>query len=199
MYMIMKAEVFKDGVWQQIEDKIFQSAIQEDLLTDRVCDERNRILYEVLGAPKTCGFEHTPITSMGVYDEEKNNYIAYLDDLIKYNWNAPMSRIGFISEWQYQRLKSKGAPPVNKHQYIANLNDNTMVPNVISPFEMDMILADKTLRKASKYYVTHEYDADPLGTWCEFFCKTALPQLVKLVPEGGAMHDVRVVYSFVTP
>lgn len=194
MYMIMKAEVFKDGEWCQVKDKIFQSAIQEDLMTDRVCDERNRILYEVLGAPKTCRFEHTPIITVGAYDEEKNNYVAYLNELIEYNWNAPISCVGTISEWQYNRLKSDGIEPVNKNHYVRGER-----AKVVSTFEMDMILDNDELRDAEKYYVRHEYDMKPLSVYCEFFCKTAIPSLMKLIPSGGSMRDVRVVYSFVDP
>lgn len=188
----MKAEVFKDGEWHQVKDKIFQSAIQEGLLTDRVCDERNRILYEVLGAPKTCMFEHTPITPLGTYNEEKNNYVAYLDELVEYNWNAPISRIGAISEWQYKRLKSDGIAPVNVNHYVHG--DDA---KLISPFEMDMILSNNELRDASKYYVRYEYDTRPISSYCEFFCKTSMFSIIKLMPKGAMVRDVRVVYSFV--
>ena len=193
MYMIMKAEVFENGEWRKV-DKLFQSALQENLMTDRVCDERNPILYEVLGAPKTCRFEHDPLVTVGTYNKEKNNYIAYLDELVKYNWNTSVACIGTISEWQYKRLKSDGITPVNTNHYVRGER-----AKIVSSFEMDMISDNDELRDAQKYYVQHEYDIKPLSAYCEFFCKTTIPTLMKLVPPGGTMHDVRVIYSFVEP
>lgn len=194
MYMIMKAEVFKNGEWHQIEDKIFKSAIEEGLMTNRVCDERNPILYEVLGAPKTCRFEHTPIATIGTYDEEKNNYVAYLDELVEYNWNAPISRIGVISEWQYKRLKHEGIAPVDVHQHIFDPD-----AKLVSPSEMDMILANDELRDASKYYVRYEYDTRPISSYCEFFCRDSMASIIKLMYKGAMIRYIRVVYSFVEP
>lgn len=191
MYMIMKAEVFKDGAWHEIKDKIFQSALQDDLLTDRVCDERNPILYEILGAPKTCHFDHTPISTVGTYNQETYNGIVYLDELLKYNWCALVSHVGTISEWQYARLKHDGVGPVNKTAHIFNPN-----AKLVSPSEMDMILANNDLRDAPKYYVHYEYNAQPLNELCAFFCNTSIPSLIKLVPEGGLTSDIRVIYSF---
>lgn len=191
MYMIMKAEIFKDGAWHQVQDKIFQSALQEDLFTDRVCDERNHILYEILGAPKTCHFEHTPINTMGTYDEKTHTGVVYLDELVKYDWCTSVARIGIISEWQYERLKHDGIEPANKSAHIFDSN-----AKLVSPSEMDMILANKDLRDASKYYVRYEYDAQPLNELCDFFCNITLPSLIKLIPEDGTTKDVRAVYSF---
>ena len=191
MYMIMKAEIFKDDAWHPVTDKIFQSALQEDLLTDRVCDEHNNILYEVLGAPKACRFEHTPIATVGTYNEETHSGVVYLDELIQYNWNAPVSHVGIISEWQYARLKYDSIEPVNKSAHIFNPN-----AKLVYPSEMDMILANKDLRDAPKYYVRYEYDTQPLNELCAFFCNITIPSLIKLVPEGGAISDIRVVYSF---
>ena len=112
-----------------------------------------------------------------------------------------MARIGFISEWQYAKLKNESAQPVNKRPYVANLSKNIISSDIhiVSPFEMDMILDRIAPRETHKYYVTHEYDEAPLSAWCEFFCKVTIPQLMKLVPENGTMRDVRVVYSFVNP
>lgn len=187
----MKAEVFKDGEWCQV-DRLFQSALQEGLLTDRVCDERNSILYEVLGAPKTCRLKHNPLATIGAYDKEKNNYIAYLDELVKYNWNTSVVCIGKISEWQYKRLKTDGIAPANTNRHVFNPD-----AKIVSPFEMDMILMNDELRDAPEYYVYYEYDMQPLSSYCEFFCKTSIPSLMKLIPSSGSMRDVRVVYSFV--
>ena len=48
-----------------------------------------------------------------------------------------------------------------------------------------------------KYYVVVEYDPKTCRAYCNFFCGTSLPLLVKLVPQGGNYEDVRVIYTFV--
>ena len=60
MQMIMRAEVFKNNEWQKVGN-VFKSAIDDNLMTDRVFDGRDHILNEILGYKKACNFEHTPI------------------------------------------------------------------------------------------------------------------------------------------
>ena len=50
MNLIMYAEVFKDDTWHFVDEPIFKIALPEmqGYLTNRVCDEHNYVLFEVL-------------------------------------------------------------------------------------------------------------------------------------------------------
>lgn len=195
MYMIMKAEVLVDGEWQAV-GKVFQSALQpyfwmgEKPLTDRVCDARNPILYVVFGAPHVRRNKRTEIETMPYVDN--GGHITYLDELVGYNWNAPVSDIGIISEFQYKRWQESGIEPTNVNRYVVGKD-----AKIVTPFEMDMILMNDNLRVAKKYYVKFNYNTRTVKDECAFFCNTSIPALMKLVPSGGTMHDVRVRYAFV--
>lgn len=189
MYMIMKAEVRQNGVWTQV-GKVFESALHDGLITDRVCDERNPILFEVFGAPNTCKYERTFIEP--VKHIVKDSFVAYLDDLLKYNWNATVSRKGVISEWQYKRFQERGITPVNKNRLVLNPE-----AKVISTAEMDAILLGHEARTAPQYYVNFLYDTKTLRECCYFFYYNSLEKLTELIPEGGTEHCVRVVYNFI--
>ena len=195
MYMIMKAEVFHDGEWQCVGN-VFESALPSSfwmsgkLLTDRVCDERNQILYEVFGAQSASRNKHTTIEPIAHEDDGGN--VVYLDNLVGYNWNATVSDVGIISEFQYKRWQESGFEPSNVNRYIVGKD-----VKIVTPFEMDMILMNKELRVAKKYYVKFEYNTRIIKDECEFFCNTSIPSLMKLIPDGGTAHDVRVRYVFV--
>lgn len=189
MYMIMKAEVRQNGVWTQV-GKVFESALHDGLITDRVCDERNPVLFEVFGAPSAYKYEHTLIEP--VKHIVKDSVVAYLDDLLKYNWDATVSRKGIISEWQYKRLQELGIIPVNKNRLVFNSE-----AKVVSPEEMDSILIGNEARTAQKYYVNFLYDTKTLKEHCSFFCNNSLNKLTTLIPDGGTEHCVRVMYNFI--
>jgi hypothetical protein len=187
--MIMKAEVRQDGVWTQV-GKVFESALRDGMMTDRVCDERNHILFEVFGAKKTYKYEHTTINP--VSHTIKDSFVVYLDDLIKYDWNATVLRKGIISEWQYKRLQCRGIEPVNKNRIVMSSE-----AKIVSSVEMDAILLGHEARTAQKYYVNFLYDAKTLKEHCSFFYNNSLKTLTTLIPDGGTEHCVRVVYNFI--
>lgn len=186
MHMVMKAEVYKDGEWQPV-GKIFQSALEENMLTDRVCDERNPILYEIFGGPKING-TIKPIEGIQKTDE---GYVVYLSNILNYNWDDTIHSHGLISEWQYRRYKEQGIKPVYVRQKLFDL-ENTAV---VSLFEMDDILENDNLRTAQKYYVDYQYDFKSLHELCSFFYETSVSSLVSLA-DANKIDTVRVVYYF---
>ena len=189
MYMIMKAEVRKDGVWHQV-GKVFESALCEGLLTDRVCDERNPILYELLGGKKSCKYEHTFVEP--IKHIVKDSFVVYLNDLLDYDWNATVSRMGLISEWQYKRFQERGVFPVNKNRLVLSPS-----AQVVDSEEMDNILLELAPRTASQYYVNFLYDTQALKDCCSFFYNNSLQKLRELIPGDGTAYCVRVVYNFI--
>ena len=187
MYMIMKAEVRKDGEWQSV-GRVFKSFIQDGLYTNRVYDERNSVLFEALGCAETGKHKYKTIPIIKHYD----GFIAYLEDLLKYDWDQTVSKVGIISEFQYKRWVRYGTMPVNKHRCVFNKS-----AQIVDASEMDAIFTGKEQRTAPKYYVRFEYDTMPMRKLCENFYNYCLPSLIRLVPSDGTTHDVRVVYQFV--
>lgn len=187
MQMIMYCEVLGEHGWQRTT-RTFQSALMDELLTLRVCDERNPILWQIFGGPEV----DSTIEVMPGVQKTDECYMVYLTDVLNYNWEATVHKTGIISEWQYKRLKEQGVNPV----YIRNsVFDPEMTP-VVSIFDMDAILKDDSLRAAYKYYVNYEYDFRPLYDVCSFFYNVTIPKLIDLVPDGKT-ECVRLVYDFV--
>lgn len=195
MQMIMKAEVFKNGKWEKVGN-VFKSAIDDNLMTDRVFDGRDHILNEILGYEKTCNFEHTPIEKLSGCTKVEDTYMVTLSQLMSYNWVMPMSKVGLITEWQYKRLKQDGIEPVNKITYVIDKKHT----EIVDTFEMDKIISDNSLRDPEKkYYIKYYYDSKPLSEWCNFFCHVSLPALLRLISFDGPkiLSEIRIVYSFV--
>lgn len=195
MQMIMRAEVFKNGEWQKVGN-VFESAIDDNLMTDRVFDGRDHILHEILGHKKTCNFEHTPIKKLYECVKVEDTYVATLSQLMYYDWTAPMSKTGLITEWQYKKLKQDGIEPTRKITYVVDEKN----AKIVDDFEMDEIINDNSLRDTEKkYYVKYYYDTKPLSEWCKFFCHVSLPALLRLISFDGptTLNDVRIVYYFV--
>lgn len=195
MYIKMHAEVFENGQWTKV-GRCFKSALTEmkGYLTDRPCDERNVVLYEVLtGYHFRQNDKLTSITPIVKVKSAQNKTLRVtLKDLMAYNWNALISNVGCISEWQYSRYRGTDRMP-------ANINKNVFgnEAGVVSPYEMDMILDGDSPRECEDYYVRFEYDERPIKNECKFFCETTIPALKKLIPESGSTKDVRIVYSLV--
>ena len=210
MQMIMYAEVRKNDVWEKV-DAIFPSAFSEmqDILTDRVCDERNIILYELFGwvANRTEKYtEVKPINELKGLPEDvsadiaSNDYFRFggftsyltLEEMLNYNWDATVSHIGRISEKSYVNWKKNGTTPARWDRHIAGKDKK-----VITPFIMNGILDGSIQRdEGVKYYIVVEYEPQSYKEYCNFFCSTSLPILMQLVPKGGSYKDVRVVYTF---
>jgi hypothetical protein len=185
----MKAEVLRDGVWTKVGN-VFKSAIYDSLITDRVCDERNNILFEVFGAQNACKVKHTHVEPVKYV--EKDCFVAYLDDILNYNWDATVSEKGLISEWQYKRFQKNGDMPINKNRLVLSSD-----AEIVSAAKMDEILLGHEVRVASKYYVEFLHGTRTLKYICSFFYENSLKKLTELIPEGGNEHCVRVVYNFI--
>ena len=210
MQMIMYAEVRENGAWKKVGN-IFPSAFSEmhDILTDRVCDERNNILYELFGwfANRTEKYtEVKPINELKGLPEDvsadiaSNDYFRFggftsyltLEEILNYNWDATISHIGRIPEKSYVNWKKNGTTPARWDRHIAGKDKK-----VITPFIMNGILDGSIQRDDGvKYYVAVEYEPKSYKEYCNFFCSTSLPLLMQLVPKGGSYKDVRVVYTF---
>lgn len=209
MYLRMYAEVFKDNKWQKV-GSYFKSALNEmgNLKTDRPCDEKNFVLYEILtGIHMRQNDNLTKIKSMNSINslpddtsmkfkklENETYYYTTLKNIINYDWDAQISNIGTISERQYKKLKQNGIWP-------ANMNRHVLYPNykIVSPFEMDMILSGTSDRDSEAYYIRFEYNTRPIKNECKFFCNISIPELIKLVPYGNSYDSVRIVYAVREP
>lgn len=94
----------------------------QDILTDRVCDERNTILYELFGwfANRTEKYTDVkPINELKGLPEDvsaniaSNDYFRFggftsyltLEEILNYNWDATISHIGRIPEKSYVNWK----------------------------------------------------------------------------------------------
>ena len=187
MQMIMHCEVLGKEGWQRT-DKIFQSALMEEMLTARACDERNKILWQIFGGPEV----DSTIKVMSGVQKTDEGYVVCLADVLAYDWTATVHKTGIISEWQYKRLKEQGIAPV----YVRSSVFDPEVTPIVSVFDMDAILENDSLRTAYKYYVSYQYDFRPLSDVCSFFYNVTMPKLMELVPDGKT-ECVRLVYDFV--
>lgn len=210
MQLIMYAEVRKNGVWKKVGE-LFPSAFKEMFpnLTDRVCDERNVILYELFGWISNKLDKYTeikPISELrGLPDDvsediASNDYFRFggftsyltLNEILSYNWEATISRVGRIPEKTYVKWKKDGVTPARWDRHITGEDKK-----VITSFVMNGILEGSIQRdEGVKYYVIVEYEPKSYKEYCNFFCNTSLPLLLQLVPKGGSYEDVRVVYTF---
>ena len=181
-----------------------------DELTDRVCDERNIFLYELFGWVTNQLNGYTvinPISELrGLPDDasdaiSSNHYFRFggfasyvtLNEMLNYNWDATISHVGRIPEKAYVHWKRDGVAPTRWDRSISGEDKK-----IITSFVMNGILDESIPRdEGIKYYVVVEYDPKTCREYCNFFCGTSLPLLVKLVPQGGNYEDVRVVYTFV--
>lgn len=203
--MTIFAEVFKDGAWHKV-GKVFKSCYPElkGQLTDRVCDEPNNFcLMAILG--RSINFWNYGVEkinhNVGLPQDVsaeiedfmiKKDSICYatLADLLNYDWNVEICKRGYITEWQYKRLKNRISSPVHILSTVSNKEDATCV----SPLQMDAILNNSNIRKDTNYYVMYEYNHAFLKELCNFFYETSLQTLISLVPVDGDIDDVRIIY-----
>ena len=191
--MIMFAEVLENGEWHKVGKEFISTYKElEGQLTDRAFDGRNEHLSLFLSENGVPGFPYD------VSDEIKNNvvfkhyysiYNLTLDEILKLDWYKEIYQIGYISEWQYERLKRDGIAPIN-------ILKNASNKSVASPFMMDMIIKNPALRHNTRYFVEHKYDKRTMKDLCDFFCDVSISGLVKLIPEGGTAEHVRIIFSF---
>ncbi|MBQ0088741.1 MAG: hypothetical protein KBT27_05365 [Prevotellaceae bacterium] len=203
MYMVMYAEVYQDGVWHKVGKKFNSWFV--DVMTDRVCDERNEFLYCLFGGSDVANTDYcmTPLTDLRGLPEDvsseikHNNYFEQsvdisasyltLDEILKFNWDAEIYKVGNISEYSYKRWKEQGIQPARWNWPVKSNS------KIISPLEMDMILNGVIERDRDvKYFVKVNYDYSTYKEQCKMFYSDALAKLITL----GAPNEVRVVYMF---
>lgn len=193
--MVMFAEVSKDGQWHKVGKEFISTYKEiEGQLTDRVFDGNNKFLEEFLLKNNF----YTSGLPSNVSEEIKNHknfqdiaHCVTLKCLLELDWNQEVCETGFISEWQYKRLKESGIQPVHIIK-----SPSTKGRNVVLPFMMDMIIKHPSLREDGiSYYVKHEYNKRAIIELCDFFCNVSIPGLIKLIPEGGTTGDVRIIFS----
>lgn len=191
--MIMYAEVCQDGQWHKV-GKEFMSTYEEldGQLTDRVFDGRNKDLTSFLF--DNCFMSsnpESPSEEIKKFMEKEIVYSLTLNEILGLDWEKEDYKLGYITEWQYKRLKENGIQPVNI------IKDPFHIGNiVVSPFLMDMIIAHPSLRQDARYYIQYKYDFNTIKDQCEFFCNVSIPRLINLIPEGGSSEDVRIIFSF---
>lgn len=193
--MVMFAEVRENGKWNKV-GKEFTSTYEEldGQLTDRVFDGRNVHLLSFLSENSIPGFPYDAseeIKNHVVFKHYSSMHHVTLKELLDLDWYKETCQNGYITEWQYERLKNDGVEPVN---IIKNLLGRDAI--TVSPFLMDMIIANPSLRQDAKYLVSYKYDKHTMKELCDFFCGVSIPKLTKLIPEGGTTDDVRVIFSF---
>jgi hypothetical protein len=187
--MIMFAEVRKDGQWHKV-GKEFVSTYDEmeGQLTDRVFDGRNTHLTQLLKDNSVCNaYDLSYEIRNHALFKDAELYHCSLKDILRIDWNKEIYRTGYISEWQYKRLKN-GVEPVHITSLVSDRE-------IVKPFWMDMILENQSLRdESANYYVEYLYDKHTMRELCDFFVNTSIPGLVKLVPQGGTTDDVRIIF-----
>lgn len=192
--MIMFAEVRQDNIWSKV-DKQFKSTFKEldGQFTDRVFDGRDRNLEAFLN-----NNSYATNMPLDVSEEIKSNKYLQgvvnciaLKELLDLNWDKEVCKTGCISEWQYGRIKN------NSDHKPARIFTEPFWKDVevVSPFKMDLIINNPILRTGLKYYVQYKYDETTIREQCKFFCEETIPTLIKLIPDGGTVEDVRIIFS----
>ena len=190
--MIMFAEVRKNGQWHSV-GKEFVSTYKEldGQLTNRVFDGKNMYLAELLREYSVYkAFTNDvseKIRNSDLFKDGAGYFCTLRDIFYNINWDKEVYETGYISEWQYKRLKN-GIEPANVLIFAGKRK-------VVSPFLMDTIINNPSLREEGvKYYVEYLYNKSTVKERCDFFFNVSIPELVKLVPENGTIDDVRIVF-----
>lgn len=195
--IVMFAEVRKDGEWHKVGQK-FKSTYEEmeGILTDRVYDGNDLSLIAFLASDINCELNYidkldaSKMLKVHHLLQDRPINVCTLTNLLRLDWNATESQTVCISEWQYNRLKTDGIEPIS-------IIDKPLRKDakIVTPFEMDCIIANPVLRAAPKYYVTYDYIEQKLQDKYSFFCKVSIPELIRLIPEGGTPDDVRIIFT----
>jgi len=196
--MVMFAEVRQNGEWHKV-GKEFVSTYEEmeGQLTDRVFDGRNMELTAFLASYYYGNIISEP--DVGASEECKNHkllsgqivYVSTLREILDFDWDKEVYELGYISEWQYKRLKNDGIEPTSiiKNPFRGGGN------MAVRPFFMDMVIARPSLRQQCRYFVEYRYDKCKMRDVCDFFCNVSVPRLIELIPDGGTIEDVRIIFS----
>lgn len=192
----MFAEVKQDGEWCKV-GKEFKSTYDEldGQLTDRVYDGRCSDLIQFL-CSRCCRGEpeylSADIDGHKLFQDDEFVYHATLRELLELDWDSEIYEIGYISEWQYKRLIQDGVKPIRIMKDVFSKGNM-----IVTPFLMDVILENPSLRQDVRYFVKHKYNNCKIRYLSEFFFNESIPGLIKLIPEGGSTNDVRIVFSII--
>ena len=191
--LTMFAEVKQDGKWHKVA-KQFESTFEEldGQLTDRVFDGHDKPLVSFLTAQSHGGLPEDVSEDIRVHKYFQNNEICHatLAEVLAFEWDKVIYKTGYISRWQYERIKKNGISPVSIVDNAASIK----MP-IVEPFHADLMIEYPVLQKFNKFYVVYKYDHKRVCELHEFFCKVSVPGLVKLIPDGGTANDVRIVFS----
>lgn len=186
--MKIYAEVKIDGLWCKVGQE-FTSTYTElkDQLVDRVFDGYDRELYLFLTLHSPTGLPSDLSTHLStVAVDSPSCHWTTLGDLLNWTvWDEPVYKTGYITEWQYKRLKDKNIKPT----YVV---PKAMGP-VTTPFMFNMLEQHPSLRTTSKYYLKYKYDPQTPYEKFSHFCSISIPELISLIPEGGNAEDVRII------
>ena len=191
--LTMFAEVKQDGVWHKV-GKEFKSTYDEldGQRTDRVYDGRDKLFISFLASQSCTGMPKDVSEEIKghKYFQGDDVYFCTLRQLLDFNWSKEHCNVGYISEWQYKRLIQDGIKPTS-----IMTNPFRSGNMVVSPFMMDVINDNPSLRQNVRYFVEYVFDRIQMRDLSEFFYRESIPGLIKLIPEGGATSDVRIVFS----
>lgn len=217
----MYAEVHKNKQWKKAGDVFKNGWYSKDRplddwnkpYTDHPYDGRNYDLFAILadvrngrgfaGSLTSLGFN--PISEpKGLPNDVTSKVAELLEDygygysyltlkeLKDYDWNQSITHVGVLSEKQYIEMKEAGEHPNSWSGGISGRDIVTVDANT-----MDKIL-DKTMDRNSnlKYYVQTEFPSQTYKECCLGFVEDTIPELEKLIPEGGTDEDVRILFAF---
>lgn len=194
--LTMYAEVRQNGTWHKV-GKEFASTYEEldsiNEFTDRVYDRYDKKLVNFLIAQSTHGIPDDvseEIKTNKYFQNLNNIYHVNLRCLLEFFWEKQEYETGYISEWQYKRMRLDGIDPV----HIRSAPPTGAI--VASSFMAELLEKRPELNKENKpIYVQYDYDHHMFYETQEFFCEVSIPELVDLIPENGSLDDVRIIFS----
>lgn len=189
----MFAEVKQDREWRKV-GREFESTYEEleGQLTDRVYDGNNKALISFLASEGCAGMPEDVSAEIKGHKYFQGDDVHYctLRQLLDFDWEKEVYDLGYITEWQYKRLDQTGIKPT-----VITRDPFRQSNMVVSPFLMDVIHKNPSLRQEVRYFVEYKHNVYKMRYVSKFFDQASIPGLIKLIPEGGSMHDVRIVYS----
>ena len=115
-----------------------------------------------------------------------------LKELLDYDWNQLHRNYGYVNEDTYRDFIMKGLHP---ESWCGGIGGANIV--CISEEEMVDLIQGKYPRKDEKqYYTACYFVAETYKDASRGFYDDVIPVLQKLVPNGGTVEDVRLVFDF---
>lgn len=191
--LTMFAETYQNGEWRKVGN-IFKSTYDEldSQSTDRVYDGYDLSFIQFLqsqcygGVPEGLSAE----LKAHPFFQDTALWHATLQDLLMFDWDIVECKTGYISEWQYARLKKDGLKPIN---ILDKLYNKEAI--VVNNFMMGLLIDYPNLHDGRKYYTTYKYNKQTYSSKYAFFCNKSIPALIHLIPYGGTAADVRIIFS----